>query len=99
MQKLRKAVEENKFGKMVMGTVRVRWCRKQPYYDSAPWRGTWAYDGGVFANQAIHHIDLLQWMMGSVDSVTAQSATRLVDIEVEDTGVAILRFSSGPWAL
>ena len=93
--KLREAIEEQRFGKMVMGTVRVQWCRRQSYYDQASWRGTWQYDGGVFANQAIHHIDLLQWMMGPVESIYAKSSTRLVDIETEDTGVAILKFTSG----
>ena len=95
VRKLREAVEANRFGKLVLGTVRVRWCRTQEYYDQDAWRGTWADDGGVFANQASHHVDLLQWMMGEVESVYARSATRLVDIEVEDTGVAIVKFSSG----
>lgn len=93
--KLREAMEAGRFGKLVMGTVRVRWCRTQDYYDQDAWRGTWADDGGVFANQASHHVDLLQWMMGDVETVYAQSATRLVNIEVEDTGVAVLRFSNG----
>jgi len=92
---LRRAWEKGAFGKMVLGTVRVRWCREQSYYDQDPWRGTWKDDGGVFANQASHHIDLLQWMMGPVESVKAYIATRLVAIEAEDTGVAILRFRSG----
>ena len=95
VQKLREAMEANRFGKLVLGTVRVRWCRTQEYYDQDEWRGTWADDGGVFANQASHHVDLLQWMMGDVESVFATSATRLVDIEVEDTGAALLKFSSG----
>jgi UDP-N-acetyl-2-amino-2-deoxyglucuronate dehydrogenase len=93
--KLREAVEAGRFGKLVLGTVRVRWCRTQSYYDQDAWRGTWAEDGGVFANQASHHVDLLQWMMGDVESVFARSSTRLVDIEVEDTGVAVLRFANG----
>lgn len=93
--KLSQAVSQGKFGKMVMGTVRVRWCRDQNYYNQDPWRGTWQHDGGVFANQAIHHIDLLQWLMGPVESVFAKSATRLVDIEAEDTGVVLLKFCSG----
>ena len=95
VRKLREAVEASRFGKLVLGTVRVRWCRTQQYYDQDSWRGTWADDGGVFANQASHHVDLLQWMMGDVESVFARSATRLVDIEVEDTGVAVVKFSSG----
>ncbi len=95
VRKLREAIEQNQFGKMVMGTVRVRWCRNQAYYDQDQWRGTWREDGGVFANQAIHHIDLLQWMMGPVESVFAKSITRLVNIEAEDTGVVVLKFTSG----
>lgn len=95
VQKLRDAVESGRFGKPVLGTVRVRWCRRQEYYDMAPWRGTWGQDGGVFANQASHHIDLLHWMMGDVESVFAKSATQLVDIEAEDTGLVLLKFNSG----
>jgi len=95
VRKLREAIEEGRFGKLVLGTVRVRWCRKQNYYNEDSWRGTWAMDGGVFTNQASHHIDLLEWMMGDIESVSAKSATRLVDIETEDTGIAILRFTNG----
>lgn len=93
--KAREALEQGRFGKLVMGTVRVRWKRDQAYYDSADWRGTWAYDGGVFMNQASHHIDMLTWFMGDVESVSAVGVTRLVDIECEDTGAAILRFTNG----
>lgn len=95
VRKLREAVEAKRFGKLVMGTVRVRWCRPQAYYDQDPWRGTWAYDGGVLTNQASHHVDLLEWMMGSVESVYAMSRTALADIETEDTAAVVLRFSSG----
>ena len=93
--KLRQALDAGRFGKLALGTVRVRWCRPQSYYDQDAWRGTWRDDGGVFANQASHHVDLLQWMMGPVESVQSYTATRLVDIEVEDVGLAILRFASG----
>ena len=93
--KLREAIEADRFGKMVMGTVRVRWCRPQSYYDQDPWRGTWAMDGGVFTNQASHHIDLLEWMMGDVETVFAKTETMLVNTETEDTGVALLKFSNG----
>lgn len=93
--KLREALEEGRFGKLVMGTVRVRWCRTQEYYDQDEWRGTWSQDGGVLTNQASHHIDMLTWMMGEVDSVFAYTATQLVDIETEDTAAAVLRFSNG----
>lgn len=93
--KAREAFDQGRFGKMVLGSVRLRWRRDQKYYDSADWRGTWAFDGGVFTNQASHHIDMLTWFMGEVESVTAVGTTRLVDIECEDTGAAILKFASG----
>jgi predicted dehydrogenase len=93
--KLREALEAGRFGRLVLGTVRVRWCRTQAYYDQDAWRGTWAMDGGVLANQASHHIDMLEWMMGEVDSVFAVGSTALVDIEAEDTAVVALRFRSG----
>jgi UDP-N-acetyl-2-amino-2-deoxyglucuronate dehydrogenase len=93
--KLREAVEEKRFGKLVLGTVRVRWCRDQSYYDQDTWRGTWALDGGVLTNQASHHIDLLEWMMGEVESVFAKSTTALVKIEAEDTAVVTLKFKNG----
>ncbi|MEK7234399.1 MAG: Gfo/Idh/MocA family oxidoreductase [Elusimicrobiota bacterium] len=92
---LRAAIDAGRFGRLVMGTVRVRWCRKPEYYSASPWRGTWAFDGGVLTNQASHHIDMLEWLMGDVESVTAMTATRLAPIEAEDTAVAILRFRSG----
>ena len=95
VQRLRSALEEGRLGRPVIGTVRVRWCRRQDYYELADWRGTWALDGGVLTNQASHHIDLLLWMMGPVDSVFAQTATRLVDIETEDTAAVVLKFASG----
>lgn len=93
--KLREALEKGRFGRLVLGTVRVRWCRTQAYYDQDPWRGTWALDGGVLSNQASHHVDLLEWMMGDVDSVFAKSTTALVRIEAEDTAVVVLKFHSG----
>ena len=73
---LRKAIEEKKFGKLILGTVRVRWSRNQSYYDQAPWRGTWKMDGGVLMNQACHHVDMLNWMMGDVDTVFADPPQR-----------------------
>lgn len=93
--KAREALEEGRFGKLVLGTVRVRWCRTQSYYDQDAWRGTWGLDGGVLSNQASHHIDMLEWFMGDVDTVVALSRTALVDIEAEDTAVVALRFASG----
>jgi predicted dehydrogenase len=93
--KTRAALEEGRFGKLAIGTVRVRWCRPQSYYDQDAWRGTWAMDGGVLTNQASHHVDLLQWMMGDVESVSAKSSRVLARIEAEDTVVAVLKFKSG----
>jgi predicted dehydrogenase len=93
--KLREALDQGRFGKLILGTVRVRWCRPQDYYDQAPWRGTWAMDGGVLTNQASHHIDMLEWMMGDVESVFARSITALAKIEAEDTAVVTLKFRSG----
>jgi UDP-N-acetyl-2-amino-2-deoxyglucuronate dehydrogenase len=93
--KAREALEAGRFGKLVLGTVRVRWCRPQSYYDQDPWRGTWALDGGVLTNQASHHVDLLEWMMGDVESVYAKASTALARIEAEDTAVVVLKFISG----
>jgi UDP-N-acetyl-2-amino-2-deoxyglucuronate dehydrogenase len=93
--KLRKALEAGRFGKLVLGTVRVRWARHQAYYDQDDWRGTWAMDGGVLTNQASHHLDLLEWMMGEIESVFAKATTALAEIETEDTAVATVKFKNG----
>jgi predicted dehydrogenase len=93
--KAREALQADRFGKLVLGTVRVRWCRPQSYYDQDSWRGTWAQDGGVLSNQASHHIDLLEWFMGPVESVHARAATALAQIEAEDTAIATLKFRNG----
>jgi len=95
VQKLHQAVRAGRFGKIVVATVRVRWTRDQGYYNKDAWRGTRAFDGGVLANQASHHIDLLQWLVGDVRTVSAYTARRLVEVETEDTAVAILRFGCG----
>jgi UDP-N-acetyl-2-amino-2-deoxyglucuronate dehydrogenase len=91
----RNALEDNRFGQLFMGTVRVRWCRPQSYYDQDDWRGTWAMDGGVITNQASHHVDLLQYFFGQVDSVFAKGINALADIEAEDTAAVILKFRNG----
>jgi UDP-N-acetyl-2-amino-2-deoxyglucuronate dehydrogenase len=96
---LRDALEAGRLGRLVLGTVRVRWCRPQSYYDTAAWRGTWRYDGGVLANQASHHIDLLEWMLGEVESVSGMATTALARIEAEDTAVATVRFANGALGL
>ncbi|WP_027545077.1 Gfo/Idh/MocA family protein [Bradyrhizobium sp. WSM2254] len=93
--KAREALDAGRFGKLILGTVRVRWCRDQAYYDQDSWRGTWAYDGGVLTNQASHHIDMLEWFFGDVVSVHARGMTALAKIETEDTAVATLKFRNG----
>jgi predicted dehydrogenase len=93
--KAREALESDRFGKLILGTVRVRWRRDQSYYDQDTWRGTWAQDGGVLSNQASHHVDLLEWFMGDVVSVHARASRMLVDIEAEDTAIATLQFANG----
>jgi UDP-N-acetyl-2-amino-2-deoxyglucuronate dehydrogenase len=93
--KAREALDAGRFGQLVLGTIRVRWCRDQGYYAQDAWRGTWAQDGGIMTNQASHHIDLLEWFLGRVESVHARSVTALVDIEAEDTAVATLKFVNG----
>jgi predicted dehydrogenase len=93
--KAREALDAGRFGKLILGTVRVRWCRDQAYYDQDSWRGTWAYDGGVLSNQASHHVDMLEWFFGDVVSVHARAVTALAKIETEDTAVATLKFKNG----
>jgi UDP-N-acetyl-2-amino-2-deoxyglucuronate dehydrogenase len=95
VMRARDALDAGRFGKLVMGSVRVRWSRTQAYYDQDAWRGTWAWDGGVFMNQASHHVDLLVWMLGEPLSVWATSRHALAAIEAEDTGVAVIKFASG----
>jgi predicted dehydrogenase len=95
VQKVRSDLLAGALGKPALGTVRVRWCRPQRYYQRDPWRGTWAMDGGALTNQGIHYIDLLQYIMGDVVSVHARTATLLVDVEVEDTAIATLEFANG----
>jgi UDP-N-acetyl-2-amino-2-deoxyglucuronate dehydrogenase len=95
LQLLKRAVDEDRFGRIFMVSINVFWSRPQEYYDSAKWRGTWEFDGGAFMNQASHYVDLLDWMIGPVESVQAYTATLARDIEVEDTGVLAVRWRSG----
>ena len=97
VQKMRKALEAGRFGKISHGSIHVRWNRDKNYYDQAPWRGTWAQDGGALMNQCIHGIDLLRWMMGGeIDEVygkTKQQFHRY--LEAEDLGMAVVGFKNG----
>lgn len=96
IQKLRRAIEEGRFGRIINATARILWTRDENYYKQAPWRGTKALDGGTLMNQCIHNIDLLQWMMNSdVERVHAERGTFLRNIEMEDFGALLLRFKSG----
>ncbi len=92
---LKQAVEQGRFGRIFMVNVNVFWSRPQSYYDSASWRGTWEFDGGAFMNQASHYVDLLDWIVGPVESVMAYTGTLARNIEVEDTGVAALKWRNG----
>ena len=95
LQLLKQAFDEGRFGRIYMVNVNVFWTRPQEYYDSAAWRGTWEFDGGAFMNQASHYIDLLDWIAGPVESVMAYTGTLARNIEVEDTGVAALKWRNG----
>jgi UDP-N-acetyl-2-amino-2-deoxyglucuronate dehydrogenase len=95
IQLLKRALEKGRFGRLYLANTTVRWTRPQEYYDQAPWRGSWAFDGGAIMNQASHYVDLIQWLVGPVESVMAKTATLARRIETEDTGVALLRFRSG----
>ena len=91
---LRKALKESRFGKIITATIRLRWCRYQDYYEDG-WHGTWAQDGGVINQQAIHHVDTINWLLGPIESINATITNRLNDLEAEDTLVAIMKFENG----
>jgi len=95
LQLLKQAVEQGRFGRIYMVNVNVFWTRPQAYYDSSAWRGTWEFDGGAFMNQASHYVDLLDWIVGPVESVMAYTGTLARNIEVEDTGVAAIKWRNG----
>ena len=95
VQLVRRAIAKHRFGRIFAVTCNVFWTRPQEYYDSAKWRGTWEFDGGAFMNQASHYVDLLEWLIGPVESVFAYTGTLARRIEVEDTGVAAIRWRNG----
>lgn len=92
---LKRLIDDGALGTLVLGEATTKWYRAQAYYDSAPWRGTWAMDGGALLNQGIHYVDLLRWCMGPPAEVTAVCTTQAHQIEVEDTSLAIVKFASG----
>lgn len=95
LQLLKRAIEKNRFGRIYMVAINVFWTRPQSYYDQDAWRGTWEFDGGAFMNQASHYVDLLDWLIGPIESVQAYTATLARNIEVEDSGVALVKWRSG----
>ncbi|MBV8270729.1 MAG: Gfo/Idh/MocA family oxidoreductase [Cupriavidus sp.] len=95
LQLLKRAVEAQRFGHIYMVNINVFWTRPQDYYDSAAWRGTWEFDGGAFMNQASHYVDLLDWLIGPIESLQAYTGTLARNIEVEDTGVISVKWRSG----
>lgn len=98
MRILKKTFDGGRFGKLVLATIRLRWCRYQDYYEDG-WHGTWKMDGGVINQQAIHHIDALQWICGPVVDVCAAQTNALNKLEAEDTTVATVRFQNGALGL
>lgn len=101
IQKIREAVEKNRFGKLFYGTAHIRWHRDREYYDRAKWRGTWEQDGGALMNQCIHNIDLLRWMMGDeIEEVVGMTDRLHHDyIEAEDLGAALIKFKNGAYGI
>lgn len=101
IQKIREAVEQERFGRLLHGTAHIRWNRGEDYYRQAPWRGTWEQDGGALMNQCIHNIDLLRWMMGDeIDEVVGMTDNLKHNyIEAEDLGLALIKFSNGSYGV
>ncbi len=101
IQKIRDALEKNRFGRMLYGTAHIRWCRDYAYYAKAKWRGTWEQDGGALMNQCIHNIDLLRWMLGDeIEEVTGITDRMKHDyIEAEDLGMALVKFKNGTYGI
>lgn len=95
VQRVKRAIENKELGEIVLTTVRIRWYRPQKYYDRDPWRGTFSMDGGAMTNQGIHFIDLLSYLVGDVEEVNSLLSTRGVNIEVENTAAALLKFKNG----
>lgn len=101
IQKIREAIEQNRFGRLLHGTAHIRWNREKDYYKQAPWRGTWEQDGGALMNQCIHNIDLLRWMMGEeiVEVIGITDNLKHNYIEAEDFGLALIKFKNGSYGV
>lgn len=101
VQKIREAVEADRFGRLMYGTAHIRWNRGEDYYTQAPWRGTWEQDGGALMNQCIHNIDLLRWMMGDEIIEVVGMTDNLIhrSIEAEDLGIALVKFANGSYGI
>jgi UDP-N-acetyl-2-amino-2-deoxyglucuronate dehydrogenase len=95
LQLLKRAVQQKRFGRIYMVVINVFWTRPQSYYDMDAWRGTWEFDGGALMNQASHYVDLLDWLIGPIESLQAYTGTLARDIEVEDTASLNVRWRSG----
>jgi len=95
LQLLKRAVQQKRFGRIYMVVINVFWSRPQEYYDMDAWRGTWEFDGGALMNQASHYVDLLDWLIGPIESLQAYIGTLARDIEVEDTATLNVRWRSG----
>lgn len=97
VQEMRRALEAGRFGQLSHGSIHVRWNRNQDYYTQAPWRGTWAQDGGALMNQCIHGIDLLRWTFGGeIEEVYGQTRQQFHHyLEAEDVGMAVVKFKNG----
>ncbi|WP_058306696.1 Gfo/Idh/MocA family protein [Gracilibacillus massiliensis] len=101
LQKIREALIQERFGRLLHGTAHIRWNREKEYYNQAPWRGTWEQDGGALMNQCIHNIDLLRWMMGNdIEEVIGMTDNlKHPYIEAEDLGMALIKFSNGSYGM
>jgi UDP-N-acetyl-2-amino-2-deoxyglucuronate dehydrogenase len=95
---VKKIIEEKKLGKINNAALVVRWARPQKYFDQDEWRGTKKLDGGTLLNQGIHYVDILQWLLGPVESIFAKKDTIAHSIEIEDIAMALLKFKNGSYA-
>jgi predicted dehydrogenase len=93
VKRVKDSIISGELGEIYIMNVRTRWCRPQPYYDLAPWRGTFSHDGGALTNQGIHHVDLLRYLGGEIESVNTTMRTQGSNVEVEDTAIAMFKYS------